>query len=81
MDWLSNYLYAENAANPSEARLWHSSSVGTIHPTDHNSKSSQAWFDGGAHYFGDAEVVNPIGDRSAACLYEHCYHNVESNKL
>ena len=53
-------LHEENDAGSSVAGLWHSSSVGAVCPTGHNSDSSQARFDGGAHYFGDVELVEPL---------------------
>ena len=59
-DWLSEYLCAENTAGPSETGVGNSSSVGTVCSTDHNSESSQAWFDSEARYSGDVEVEWPI---------------------
>ena len=33
---------------------------GAVCPTGYNSNSSQAQFDGGTHYFGDVELVEPL---------------------
>ena len=64
---LSDYLRAENADGSSGAGLWHSSSVGAVFSTGHNSDSSQAQFGGGACYFGDDELVEPMeGEGSMA---------------
>ena len=66
MAWLSDYLHAENAAGPSEAGMRHSSSVGDVCPTGHNSDSSQVQFDGGARYFGDVELAESIDEEESA---------------
>ena len=44
------------------------SSVGAICPTDHNSNSSQMWFDGGDRYFGDVGVPEPMEEEGSAAL-------------
>ena len=59
-------MQGENAAGPSEAGLWHSSSVGAVGLTCHNSDSAQARFDGGACYFGDTGLAVPMEEESAA---------------
>ena len=46
--------------------MGNSSSVGVIQSTGHNSNSSQARFDGGARYFGDVTVAEPIEEGYAA---------------
>ena len=61
------YLPEENAGR-SVASLWYSSSVGAVCPTGHNSDTSQAWFNGGEHYFGDIEVSAPPEERRTRAL-------------
>ena len=61
-------MRTENAAGPSGAGMWYSSSAGTLCPSGHNSDSSQVWFDVGDRYFGDIELAEPIEEEGSAAV-------------
>ena len=62
-DLLADYLHVENDAGYSDTGVWHSSPIGTVCLTRHNSSnSSQVQFDGAARSFGYVELAN-LGGR------------------
>ena len=78
ISWLTGYLRADNDTGSIGASLWHSSSVGAIRPTGHNSNYSQVQFDGGAYCFSGVELAAPLEeDGSTAVVPSSSPHGTE----